>query len=77
MRKNFEMPAEDLEIILNASKPTPVLYLSGGARMGQNPQENANYAWATLGRKMGFDPMSVRPTGEGNRFFSAETIEHD
>jgi len=35
-------------------------------------QDNANRAWAALGKKMGFDSLSVRPIGgKGQRFFTA------
>ena len=70
-KRDFEMTVEDLNLLLDASKPTPVMYLSGGRRIFDSPQENANRAWATLGRRMGFDPMTVEPTGKGYRFFRA------
>jgi hypothetical protein len=73
MRIEFEMTEDDLKELLEASKPTPVMYLSGGRPMFDSPQENANRAWKKLGEKMGFDAMSVRPVpGKGHRFFTAE-----
>jgi hypothetical protein len=67
------MSEEDLQRILDASRPTPVMYLSGGIPMGPTQQENANRAWEALGDKMGFQYMSVRPVpGKGDRFFTAE-----
>lgn len=74
-RKNYEMSAEDLETLLDASKPTRVMFLSGGQSMYDTPQENANRAWGVLGRKMGFDPMTAVRTGKGDRFFSAIPME--
>lgn len=71
MRKTFEMTEEDLAAIIEGSKPTRAMFLSGGQTIGGTPQENANRAWVALGEKMGFDSMTVRPTGEGDRFFSA------
>jgi hypothetical protein len=71
MRKNYEMSKEDLETLLNAMKPTPMVMLQCG--QPSSPQENANKAWVELGRKMHFDGMTVRPTGQGDRFFSAES----
>jgi hypothetical protein len=50
-------------------KPVPMIMLQCGEPPSQ--QENANAAWKRLGVKMGFDHMTVRPTGEGDRFFSA------
>lgn len=76
-RTNYEMTQEDLDGILDACKPVPMIMLQcGGSR---SPQERANAAWETLGKKMGFDHMTVQPTGRGDRFFTAvpsETEEH-
>ena len=72
-RIEFELTDNDLTLLKKASKPTPVMYLSGGQSMFASPQENANQAWAKLGRRMGFDPMSVRPVqGKDQKFFTAE-----
>lgn len=44
--------------------------------MFSSPQENANQAWAELGRRMGFDPMTVQPVeGKNTRFFTAVPSE--
>jgi len=77
-RCEFEMSEDDFKKILDAGKPTPVLYLSGGIPLGGNPQENANRAWKRLGEKMGFDHMTVRPIqGKDGRFFTAIPSEPD
>lgn len=77
-RTNYEMTQADLDAILDACKPTPVMFLSGGTPMGGSPQENANAAWSKLGKKMGFDHMTVQPiAGKGNRFFSAVPSENE
>lgn len=71
MSKKFEMTEEQLEKLLEASKPVP--YMIFGGREPTSPQENANRAWAALGKEMGFDPMTVRPYGRDNqRMFTAE-----
>lgn len=70
--KDFEMTESQLEEILDASNPTPVMYLSGGKPMFDSPQENANHAWEKLGQLLGFEYMTVRPNGKGDRCFSAE-----
>ena len=71
-RQEFEMTEEDLQMILDACKPTPVMFLSGGMPMSNSPQQNANTAWEKLGAKMGFDAMSVQPIpSKGQRFFTA------
>ena len=69
-RVNFEMTEDDLAALMEASKPVP--YMVFGGQEPRSPQENANAAWKKLGDKMGFDHMTVEPTGQGNRFFSAE-----
>lgn len=74
MMQEYEMTEEDLQAILDACKPTPCIMLQCG--MPRSPQENANDAWEKLGRKMGFDYMTVRPIpSKGNRFFTAETTQ--
>jgi len=72
MRQDFEMTQEDLETLLAAMKPVP--YMVFGGQPPRSQQENANDAWAALGRKMGFKHMTVRPNGKGDRFFSAEPV---
>lgn len=74
-RVEYEMSEEDLKQLLDACKPTPVMFLSGGQPMGASSQENANRAWAELGKHMGFDSMSVRPSDKGQRFFTAVPAE--
>ena len=68
-RKDYEMTQADLDKIMDACKPVP--YMVFGGIPPRSPQENANDAWAELGRRMGFDHMTVQPTGRGDRFFSA------
>jgi hypothetical protein len=71
-RREYEMTEAQLEALLDACKPTPVMFLSGGQRMGRSTQENAESAWRALGREMGFDGMTVAPVpGKGQRFFTA------
>lgn len=73
-RKNFEMTQDQLIEIVNACKSTPIMYLPGGKPMFSSPQENANCAWKKLGEELGFDHMTVKPNGKGDRFFSAEQV---
>lgn len=70
MRVNFEMTSDDLGKLLESMKPVPMIALQCGAP--RSTQENANAAWAELGKRMGFDFMTVAPTGKGDRFFSAD-----
>ena len=78
-RTEYEMSKNDLAELLDAFKPVPVMFISGGQSIGGSQQENANYAWEKLGKKMGFDYMTVRPIdGKGMQFFTAvpsETIQ--
>jgi len=74
MRKQYEMTQAQLDTLLDACKPTPAMFLSGGQSMFGSPQENANRAWQALGEAMGFDYMSVQPDGRGDRFFTAEPV---
>lgn len=71
MRKKYEMTEADLDKILDACKPVPMIMLQFGNP--RSPYENANDAWQELGSRMGFDHMTVEPTGNGDRFFTAES----
>ena len=68
-RAKYEMTADDLAALIASTKPVAMIMLQCGTPSSQ--QENANAAWARLGVKMGFDPMTVQPNGHGDRFFSA------
>lgn len=70
MRREYEMTPAQLDRILDACRPVP--YMVFGGIEPRSPQENANDAWCDLGREMGFDGMTVQPTGRGDRFFTAE-----
>lgn len=72
-RTNYEMTKEDLESLLASMKSAPMIMLNVVG--GRSRQEMANAAWETLGKKMGFDHMTVQPTGKGDRFFTAIPIE--
>lgn len=72
-RTNYEMTEADLEKILDACKPVPMIMLQCGTL--SSPQERANRAWEELGSRMGFDHMTVQPDGRGNRFFTAVPSE--
>jgi hypothetical protein len=73
-RTNYEMAEADLQKILDACKPVPMIALQCGEP--SSPQENANRAWQALGQKMGFDYLTVEPiAGQGNRFFTAMPLE--
>lgn len=68
-RTSYEMTKEDLEKILAAIKPVPMIMV--GSHAPRSQQERANDAWGELGKRMGFDHMTVQPTGKGDQFFTA------
>lgn len=77
-RQTFEMSEEQLATLLDACKPTPVMFLSGGEPIHNTPQQNANAAWKSLGEQMGFKSATVQPiSGKGDRFFSAYPVDPD
>ena len=74
MRRGFELSDQDLQRLYDAAKPVPYMVVGGVAP--RTPQENANAVWRDIGRKMGFDYMTVRPVqGKGHRHFTAEESE--
>lgn len=69
-RTEYEMTQQDFDMLIAAMKPSPAIMLQCGSRSSQ--QENANRAWAELGKKMGFNSDTVQPiSGKGSRWFSA------
>ena len=69
-RTNYEMTEKDLKTLLHSIQPVPMIMLNIGGG-GRSQQDRANDAWESLGRKMGFDHMTVQPSGKGDRFFTA------
>jgi hypothetical protein len=75
-RVNYEMTQEDCDTLLSSMQPVPMMMLGGVAPRSQ--QENANSAWRTLGKKMGFEWDTVQPiAGKGMLFFSAVPSENE
>ena len=73
-QQEYEMTAAQLDRLLSACKPMP--YMIVGGQAPRSPLENANDAWAVLGRELGFKPMTVKPVpGKNERFFTAEVTE--
>ncbi len=69
-RKEYEMTQDQLDTLLKSMQSAPLIMLQCGPM--PNLQERANAAWKRLGDEMGFDHMSVQPTRQGDRFFTAE-----
>jgi hypothetical protein len=73
MRKNFQMSEVQLERLKDAGKPVP--YMVFGGRPPASTQENANRAWESLGRELGFVGHTVEPiSGKSELYFSAEAV---
>ena len=73
MRKEFELTEEQFNRILEASKPVP--YIMAQCGEPSSPQENANRAWKTIAKELGFAWDSVEPLrSKGERFITAEVI---
>jgi hypothetical protein len=71
--REFVIKDEDFSVLLEAFKPVPYMVIGGVAPRSQ--QENANAAWVVLGKKMGFDGMSVLPSGKGDKVILAEPVD--
>jgi hypothetical protein len=70
------MTEDDLKKLLEACRPTPCILI--GSYPPPTPEENANRAWENLGKKMGFDYMTVQPIpGKALSFFSAVPLESE
>ena len=71
--KQYELSQEQLNRILEASKPVP--YIIFGGYVPESPQEKANRVWRALGKEMGFDWKTVRPISkETENIFQAEPL---
>lgn len=68
-RKEYGMTDAQFDALMEACKPVAAIALNCGPL--SSPQENANRAWCSLGREMGFDGMTARPSPRGERFFTA------
>lgn len=71
-RQEYEMTRADFDGIIARiaeAQSAPLIALQCG--MPTSPQEAANAAWCELGKRMGFDGMTVEPTGRGKFSFTA------
>jgi hypothetical protein len=76
MRAEFKMTEQQFADLMDACKPTPAIWGSGGAQLVSTPQENANRAWQKLADELGFVWDTVSPVpGKGQLWFSAEERE--
>jgi len=75
MRKEYEMTQAQLDKIMKACEPVPYLVANGTEPL--SIQDSVNQAWEALGNEMGFDYMTVRPNGKGQRFFTADSLPED
>ena len=68
-RQTYTMTAEQESKLLDACQAVRVMKI--GSYVPSSPQENANRAWQALGDELGFDGMTVRPSGSNQRQFTA------
>lgn len=73
MRQEYEMTEEDYQDLLRACEPPMYIIANGTEPMSQ--QERVNLAWASLGRKMGFDGKTAQPSVKGKLHFTAESAQ--
>lgn len=71
MRQTFTMTKAQFDKLLESMQPVPYMVFDG--MRPRSVQENANDAWAALGKEMGFDAMTVKP-GRSSLEFTAEPI---
>lgn len=69
-RKEYALTTAQYDKLIEACKAVPLIMLQCG--MPPSAQENANRAWCALGKELGFDGMSVRPSSKGKLFFTAD-----
>ena len=68
--QEYELTEQQLQKLLDASKPTVVI------KDWPTPQENANRAWVDLGRELGFKHLTVQPIpGRDEHHFRAEPVD--
>lgn len=64
----FTITEEEMQRVLEASKPVPYMVFGGMEPMP--PQERANRAWQSIGEAHGVEWMSIRPVNEATRLMS-------
>jgi hypothetical protein len=71
-RKEFELTAAQYDKLIESCRSVPLIMLQCG--MPRSAQQNANDAWCSLGRELGFDGMTVQPSTKGKLFFTAVPV---
>lgn len=73
--KNYRLSDEDLEQLLNASKPVP--YMVFGGHPPSSPYDNAMRVWDVLAEKYGVVRSTIDNAGTGDMHdFIAEPLLH-
>lgn len=75
MRKEYTMTKEQYDKIVKACTPAPLILLQCG--MPPSVQETANAAWVELGKELGFDGMTAKPSNKDKFTFTAEEVIND
>ena len=70
----YKMTHEEMAEILKINKEgsDPVMFISGGSRLGKSLRQKINDYWLKLGIKYGFNSSTVRKSPKGGLFFIAE-----
>lgn len=68
----FTITEEEMQMVLDASKPVPYMVLGG--MEPSSPRENANRAWQAIGRTYGVEWDSIRPVDEAARIMSGTPV---
>jgi len=75
MRKIFKMTQEEMDdiIAINKANPKmPVVLLFGKYNLNETLENNINSYWEGMGKKYGFDSLTVEPSDESKLHFTAE-----
>ena len=66
--KTYRMTDDELNMLMNASKPVP--YLVFGGIEPRSPRDNAMDVWRTVAARVGCDVDSIEPaeTGDNHEF---------
>jgi|HubBroStandDraft_6_1064221.scaffolds.fasta_scaffold163192_3 hypothetical protein len=64
MKRQYRLTDEELQSIMDASKPVPYMVIGGVEP--SSPQENANRAWQAVAAKHGFEWDTAEDAGTGD-----------
>ena len=74
MKTEFQMIQQEMNDIIAINKNMPPVMKVGNYWSGMDLQERINNYWEILGKKYGFNPLTVEGSPKGNLYFLAEPI---